>query len=852
MGVNDVDSEKGAGLREDRRSLAFRRVAGKLLNRRGHRHGLQIVHGPNESREFILTNKMKAYFAGETGHARERSYRGLTVELHKFLEGWELSLGDRPVQAWGLRNACVLPQSMTCEFVAERMTETVFLADTENLLIITFSSTHSGKCSFSPRVDIRSIWEDMRPEYDVRWDPTESVLAVRRLDHKERTPEEDWPVWLAIACDRPSEFAPEAAYRETSYGRDSARRAMASAVPFVPGRIQFDCGGPDAHTSSVTFAAAVGDTLDEARELALKGVRDEFGFYDVKMRRIAELLDRVAVSSNDSDYDHALQWAAASLDALMMNQMGLGIFAGLHWFPNYWGRDTFISLPGACLVLGQLAEAREILETFAGMQCEDDTDRSFGRIPNLAMPGEVHYNTADGTWWFIREAYEYLLYSGDRKFAKRILPVVKHAIEGALSRRVDEHGLCMHGDAETWMDACGDSGPFSPRGDRAVDIQALWFAALESGARIAEITGDQNLAVRWREIAEKVKASFGQLFWDDETDALYDHINADGTPDRRPRPNQVFALTVPWAERDPRGSTAAAERCGDESAAHDGTSLLSRDRQRSVLDALRRTCVLPHGVVSLAPTDPDFHPRHVDLDRYHFDEAYHNGDVWVWLTGPVVSALVAQGRISEAWAQTRVLRDMIFDEGAAGTLSELRNGVHPESGENVAGAVSQAWSLAEFLRNFYQDYLGIHPDLLAGTITIRPALPSGLPWVSAPVQVGKGTMQVFFKVNENGSRGVYRVAADAGLPRLTVRFVAMVPPGADVQHEAKPVNAVLMPGSTVEFVVERVGENWRTIVRSGDELLGGEPVGDESAGGEPVGDESAGDRPSGDKRGGSR
>jgi len=113
-------------------------------------------------------------------------------------------------------------------------------------------------------------------------------------------------------------------------------------------------------------------------------------------------------------------------------------------------------------------------------------------------------------------------------------------------------------------------------------------------------------------------------------------------------------------------------------------------------------------------------------------------------------------------------------------------------------------------------------------------------------------MQVFFKVNENGSRGVYRVAADAGLPRLTVRFVAMVPPGADVQHEAKPVNAVLMPGSTVEFVVERVGENWRTIVRSGDELLGGEPVGDESAGGEPVGDESAGDRPSGDKRGGSR
>ena len=814
-----------------------------MLNRRGHRHGLQIVHGPNESREFILTNKAKAYFAGETGHARERSYRGLTVELHKFLEGWELSLGDMPVQAWGLRNACILPQSMTCEFIAERTTETVFLADTENLLLVTYSTAYSGQYSFSPRVDIRSIWEEVRPDYDVRWDPTCSVLAVRRLDHRERTVDEDWPVWLAIACDSPSEFAPEAAYRETSYGRDSARRTMASAVPFVPGRVRFECGGPDGLTSSVIFAAAVGDTLDEARELALRGIEDEFEFYDVKMRRIAELLDRVAVSSYDTDYDHALQWAAASLDALVMNQMGLGIFAGLHWFPNYWGRDTFISLPGACLVHGQLAAAKEILETFAGMQCKDETDRSFGRIPNLAMPGEVHYNTADGTWWFIREAYEYLLYSGDRQFANRILPVVKRAIEGALSHRVDEHGLCTHGDAETWMDACGENGPFSPRGDRAVDVQALWYTALEAGARIAEVTGDENPAVRWRETAEKVRTSFGQLFWDDETDALYDHINADGTPDRRLRPNQVFALTVPWVERDPRGAKASPDG---------GESLLSRDRQRSVLDAVSRTCVLPHGVVSLAPTDPNFHPRHLDLDRYHFDEAYHNGDVWVWLTGPVVSALVAQGRISEAWAQTRVLRDMIFDEGAAGTLSELRNGVHPESGENVAGAVSQAWSLAEFLRNFYQDYLGIHPDLLAGTITIRPALPSELPWVSAPVQVGKGSMQIFFKVNEDGDGGVYRVTADAEFPRLDVRFVAMVPPGADVQHEAEPVNAVLAPGSAVEFVVERVGESWRTIVLTGDELLGDESVGDEPGGDEPGGGEPSGDRPSGDKRGGTR
>ncbi len=754
----------------------------------GKREGLQIVVGRSESREYILTNKEKAYFAGETGTTNTRSYEGLIVELHKFLEGWDLLLGDVPLSSWGVKSACVLPQSMTREYVIGQTTETVFLADRENLLVLTYGTSSRGRAAFVPRVDIRSIWEEGQFEYESQWDAERRVLALRRTDHDARTEKDDFPVWVAIACDRPAFYVSEADHRPTTYTKDAARRAMASAVPFWPGRIEFSFTGDEAFASNVTFGIAVGDDLEETTALALRGVEDEFALYDEKMRRMSTVLDGIGVATRDNDYRYALLWASSSVDSLVMNVMGRGIFAGLHWFPNYWGRDSFISLPGACLVRGEFDVAREILETFADLQenCEDSL--FYGRIPNLAMPGTRYYNTADGTWWFLRECYEYMRYSGDRAFAARIYPVVERAIDGALAKRVDSSGLLLHGEAETWMDAGGEAHPFSPRGSRAVEIQVLWITGLESGVALAEVAGESSRVARWKEAASRARESFGRMFWDAERSALYDHIDPDNEPDRRVRPNQIFALTVPW------------------------TDIISREREAGVLDQVRERCVLPHGVTSLDPDDPDFHPKHLDLERYHFDEAYHNGDVWVWLTGPVVSALVKHGQIESAWEQTKVLRDLFFYEGAAGTLPELRNGVPQENEENVAGAVSQAWSNSEFLRNFYQDYLGLRPDLLEGTLDFRPALPRDLSWVTAPVRLGEGTLVVFCEIDTSASRASFRVTASASLPSLVVRFGAPVPLGADVRTEVVEAEALLEPCHSLEFTVEEADGSWSVTV----------------------------------------
>ncbi len=210
-------------------------------------------------------------------------------------------------------------------------------------------------------------------------------------------------------------------------------------------------------------------------------------------------------------------------------------------------------------------------------------------------------------------------------------------------------------------------------------------------------------------------------------------------------------------------------------------------------------------------------PRHLDLERYHFDEAYHNGDVWVWLTGPVVSALVKHGLVGRPGSRPRVLANMMFDEGAAGTLPELETAFPPSSGENVAGAVSQAWSLSEFLRNFYQDYLGVRPNVLAGTVDVRPALPPSCSWMAAPVRVGKGSLFVLHRVDAEGGLACTSVVADADAPALTVRFTPRAHPDADVQEAGEMFEAVLEPGGSVRFVSERSGGVWKTRLAGADD-----------------------------------
>jgi predicted glycogen debranching enzyme len=377
------------------------------------------------------------------------------------------------------------------------------------------------------------------------------------------------------------------------------------------------------------------------------------------------------------------------MDELVMNQRGKGIYAGFHWFPNYWGRDTFISLSGALLDTGKLDDAREILRSFLRFQRTDRNDPFLGRLPNIVNPGQLQYEGVDGTWWHARASYRYIKArraSGERdeQYEGEFAASLDLMIDGAERKAVDENGLLRHGDGETWMDAGGSSHPYSPRGDRAVEVQALYYNALRVAQWLAGEQGRSADATYFGSLAERTAGAFRKLFWDAERQQLADHLNRNGSPDFQIRPNTILAVYAVEEEWPP---------------------LLTRAQLETVVNRAWERLVLPYGVASLDPQDPGFKAHHLDLDHYYYDAAYHNGDVWYWLSGPMIHALCLVGRTHDALSMLEPLVDEVLDHGAVGAIREIRDGGKTEETEEFGGATFQAWSMAEFLRAIHEDLL---------------------------------------------------------------------------------------------------------------------------------------------------
>ncbi len=423
------------------------------------------------------------------------------------------------------------------------------------------------------------------------------------------------------------------------------------------------------------------------------------------------LLDEINRSyfrCSDERFNKAFNWAKVQLAGLFFkdDQSAL-LWAGLPWFNDCWGRDTFISLPGACLVQGKFIEARQILTRFAQWQEKDPASPDWGKIPNRVRGGEISYNTADGTGWFAKEVYEYGLYSGDTDLWREFLEPGSGALwmanEGTIEHRIDNHGLNVHGDADTWMDAKGPDGAWSPRGDRAIEIQVLWLNQLEVSLEMLNYLDykdfPEDTKNKWEKTADRLRKIIPEMYVRPNGVGLFDHLDSDGIPDRKIRPNQLYALTIP------------VEPIIDEQV------------HNSIIETVKDNCVYDWGVASLSQFDDDFHPYH-QTHHYPKDAAYHMGIVWTWLSGPFKSAT------KSGWKIVNHETGQILEWGAAGTLSENLDAIPREGNRDpyVSGTVSQTWSLAEYIRTIYQDYIGLEPDIRNNRkigYTVRPHIPSG-------------------------------------------------------------------------------------------------------------------------------
>jgi len=392
-----------------------------------------------------------------------------------------------------------------------------------------------------------------------------------------------------------------------------------------------------------------------------------------------ELTRRAEVLAAAPAADHAMRALAAAADQFVVTRGdGQTVIAGYHWFSD-WGRDTMVALPGLTLTTGRFDVARGILAEFAGYVDQ-------GMVPNRFPDagGSPEYNTVDGTLWFVEAVRAFVAAAEDTRHhvfvRKHLYPTLVDVIEWhergtRFGIRMDDDGLLLAGDAGTqltWMDARIGDWAVTPRHGKPVEIEALWYNALQSVAALAVEYGDAKTAHRLNTTAVRARRHFVRLFWNDEAGCLYDVVRGDER-DGSIRPNQIIAVSLPFM-------------------------MLTRDQARQVVGIVQRELLTPYGLRTLAPADPRYRGRY-EGDAARRDSGYHQGAAWPWLMGPFVTAYLKMHRRSpgprrqaEAWL--RPLHDHLREAGL-GQISEIFDGDPPHT---PRGCIAQAWSVAELLR----------------------------------------------------------------------------------------------------------------------------------------------------------
>jgi predicted glycogen debranching enzyme len=238
----------------------------------------------------------------------------------------------------------------------------------------------------------------------------------------------------------------------------------------------------------------------------------------------------------------------------------------------------------------------------------------------------------------------------------------------------------------TWMDAKVGEWAVTPRAGKACEINALWYNALKTASSLGTLLGKDISS--YEALAVGAASNFENVFWNPENNCLFDMVYQDETgnqvKDPAIRPNQIFSVGLPY-------------------------TMLSPEKEKAIVDRVEKDLLTPFGLRTLSRDNP-LYKGHYHGDAVSRDIAYHNGTVWPWLLGAYVKAYRKVHNYSkESLEDMRALLqgfDMHLEIAGIGTISEVFDGDYPYS---PGGCISQAWSVAEVLRAYVEDVLGIKP-----------------------------------------------------------------------------------------------------------------------------------------------
>lgn len=618
-------------------------------------------------RELLRTNRSGAYSCSTLADCNTRKYHGLLVvpvpelddDNHVLLSsldvtviqhGAEFNLGLHKYQG---NNYSPRGHKYIREFDCDKVPTTLYRVGGV-LLKKEVVFQH-----YEDRILIRYTLVDAHSATTLRFRPFLAFRSVNQLTHENGTASREYHLIdngiktrmyagypeLYMQFSKKNEFIFDPNwYRGVEYPKEQERGYAFNEDLYVPGYFEM----PIKKGESIVFAASTS-------AIRIGGMKTLFE---------KEVEDR---SPRDNMF-HCLVNAAHQFHRWEKNDDRY-LLAGYPWFKSR-ARDTFVSLPGLTLAIGEQDYFELVMKTAAkGL-------REF----MAGKPVTIHtydIEQPDVLLWAVWAIQQYAKDAGNAKciemYGKLIKEIVTFIIDGGHPNlRLDDNGLLYtegRDRAVTWMNSTANGRPVVPRTGYIVEFNALWYNALKFCSALAAEGGNTEYVDSIETRAALCKESFVATFLN-EYGYLLDYVDGN-MMDWSVRPNMIFAVAFDY-------------------------SPLNQEQKKSVLDVCTRELLTPKGLRSLSPKSGGYNPMFVGTQTQR-DYAYHQGTAWPWLGGFYMEACL------KLYKRTRlrfIERQMVGYEDemnyhALGTISELFDGNPPFHGR---GGMSFAMNVAEILR----------------------------------------------------------------------------------------------------------------------------------------------------------
>ncbi|MBR6286274.1 MAG: glycogen debranching enzyme family protein [Bacteroidaceae bacterium] len=512
--------------------------------------------------------------------------------------------------------------------------------------------------AYEDRLLIRYTLVDAHSATTLRFRPFLAFRSVRQFTHENSTASREYhqvdngiktcmyagypDLYMQFSKKNEFIFHPDW-YRGVEYPKEQERGYASNEDLYVPGYFEMSIKKGE----SIVFAASTSEIKTS------------------KLKKLFE--EEVSLRPPRDNFFHCLVNAAHQFHLRTKNDDRY-LLAGYPWFKPR-ARDTFISLPGLTLSIGEIDKFELIMAT-AEKAINDFIDgRELSvKIKEFEKPDVLLW----ATWCIQQYANATSLEQCEKKYAglmQKILNFIGTNKHPNLTLR--DNGLLYSDgtkEAVTWMNATVNGKPVTPRTGYIVEFNALWYNALRFSAVLWKKADKRQLA-KLSECTDLCQRSFRETFIN-EHGYLFDFVDGD-VKDYSVRPNMVFAIALEY-------------------------SPLERHEKKTVLDFCTRELLTPKGLRSLSPRSLGYTPMYVGPQSQR-DFAYHQGTAWPWLGGFYFEAYL---NIYKKSGMNLVERYLInFEDELAthciSTIPELFDGNPPFRGR---GAISFAMNVAEIQR----------------------------------------------------------------------------------------------------------------------------------------------------------